>query len=543
MNLLNDPIVTTTAPAGSVPIRRTLPQVLAALVGGEIRDFPRLRPHQRHVWHALLCQLAVLAMREVGLVAPPADPDAWTAALLALTPNDPDGAAWSLVSPPERPAFLQPPIPGGDLSDFKRIETPDALDMLVMSKNHDLKAGTLPADDPELWLYALVSLQTQEGFLGAGNFGISRMNGGFSSRPALAVGPDGDVSARFRRDVARMEALKDEIAAAREYPTKTGIRLVWLEPWDGATSLKLGALDPYYVEICRRVRLVRSGDRLAALGSGSKATRIEEAKAKKGDTGDPWTPVITDKDGAKALTVDARGWSYQPLVRLLFPRSDDKKEIIGPAPLQSWVAEDDAKDLAYLARALVRGQGKTEGYFERRVPVSKALRARFGAGSPTDEVAAIAHERVAEAGKFAGKVLFPALMAALTGAPRTDVGERARDDDKTKDRARARQDLFDRGVDDHFFEDLDRELAVLDDADARRRVRAEWIVHRLKPLGKAALDEAITGAVSPGSNREWRIRVAARDVFEACFHKQFGDQIAATSVGQTRAAQEETIDE
>lgn len=542
MNLLNDPIVTTTAPAGSVPIRRTLPQVLAALVRGEIRDFPRLRPHQRHVWHALLCQLAVLAMREIGLAAPSLDPDAWKAALLALTPNDPDGAEWSLVSPPARPAFLQPPIPGGDLSDFKRIETPDALDMLVMSKNHDLKAGTLPADDPELWLYALVSLQTQEGVQGRDNYGISRMNAGYGNRPALAVGPDGDVSARFRRDVSRMDALKDEIAAAREYPTKRGIRLVWLEPWDGVTSLKLGALDPYYVEICRRVRMVRSGDHFAALASGSKATRIE-AKAVNGVTGDPWTPVIANKDGAKALTVDARGWSYQPLVRLLFPRSDDKKETVGPAPLQNWVAEDDAKELAYLARALVRGQGKTEGFFERRVPVSKALRARFGAGRPTDEFAAIAHERVAEAGKFAAKVLFPAVMAALTGAPRTDAGERARDDDKTKDRARARQGLFDRGVDDHFFEDLDRELAVHEDADARRRVRAEWIVGRLKPLGKAALEAALAGAVSPGSNREWRIRVAAHDVFEARFHKQFGDQIAATSVAPTRAAHEETIDE
>ena len=541
MNLLNDPIVTTTAPAGSVPIRRTLPEVLAAMTSGGIRDCPRLRPHQRHVWHALLCQLAVLAMREAGLAAPPSDPDAWRMALLALTPHDPDGAAWSLVSPPARPAFLQPPIPGGDLSDFKRIETPDALDMLVTSKNHDLKSGTLPADDPELWLYALVSLQTQEGFLGAGNFGISRMNGGFSSRPALAVGPDGDVSARFRRDVARMDALKDEIAAAREYPTTKGIRLVWLEPWDGATQLKLGALDPYYVEICRRVRLVRSGDGIAAVASGSKATRIE-AKV-NGVTGDPWTPVITSKEGAKALTVDARGWSYQALVRLLFPRSDDKKETIGPAPLQNWVADDDAKDLVYLARALVRGQGKTEGWFERRVPVSKTLRARFGHGRPTDEASAIAHERVAEAGKFAAKVLFPAVMTALAGAPRTDHGERARDDDKTKDRARARQDLFDRGVDDHFFEDLDRELDVLDDADARRAVRADWIVSRLWPLGRAALEAALDGAVSPGSAREWRIRVAAHDVFESCFRKQFGDQIAAASDAPIRAAQEETIDE
>ena len=34
-----------------------------------------------------------------------------------------------------------------------------------------------------------------------------------------------------------------------------GLVLVWLEPWDGQTSLPLSMLDPVYVEICRRIRL------------------------------------------------------------------------------------------------------------------------------------------------------------------------------------------------------------------------------------------------------------------------------------------------
>ncbi len=541
MNLLDTPIVTTTAPAGSETIRRSLPETLGALAAGEIRDFPRLRPHQRHVWHALLCQLAVLAMREVGLAEPPVSAETWRAALLALTPKDPDGAAWSLVAPPDRPAFLQPPIPGGDLSDFKTVETPDAVDMLVMSKNHDLKAGTLPADDAELWLYALVSLQTQEGFLGAGNFGISRMNGGFASRSALAVGPDGDASARFRRDVARMNATKDEIAARFGYRTTGGLRLVWLEPWDGASSLPLSSLDAYYIEICRRVRLERHGAGLVARAAGSNVTRIE-AKAANGVTGDPWTPVITTKEGAKALTVDARGWSYRQLVRLLFPRADDKKELICAAPLQVMTADDAPRDLAFLARALVRGQGKTEGFFERRIPVSKTMRSILGAGRPTDAAAAIAHERVGDAGKFASKVLFPAVMSVLAGAPDTDAGERARDDDKTKDRTRARLDRFDDGVDGRFFEDLDLELAEVDDDAGRRAARARWIRDRLKPLGRDVLDEVIASAVSPGANREWRIRVAALDLFDACFIKQFGDQIAEALGRSADEAREETID-
>jgi len=34
-----------------------------------------------------------------------------------------------------------------------------------------------------------------------------------------------------------------------------GLMLVWLEMWDGRTSLPLSRLDPFYIEICRRIRL------------------------------------------------------------------------------------------------------------------------------------------------------------------------------------------------------------------------------------------------------------------------------------------------
>ncbi len=61
-NLLDVPLVTVTDPSGSRASRRTLPETLAALVCGDVGDFPRLRPHQRHVWHALLVQLSALTL-------------------------------------------------------------------------------------------------------------------------------------------------------------------------------------------------------------------------------------------------------------------------------------------------------------------------------------------------------------------------------------------------------------------------------------------------------------------------------------------------
>ena len=75
---------------------------------------------------------------------------------------------WCLVAPPDRPALLQPPIPDGLATLKNSIATPDALDMLVASRNHDLKGAVMARALPDDWLFALVSLQTMEGFLGAG---------------------------------------------------------------------------------------------------------------------------------------------------------------------------------------------------------------------------------------------------------------------------------------------------------------------------------------------------------------------------------------
>ncbi len=162
----------------------------------------------------------------------------WKAALLALTPDDSDGAAWCLVTPPERPAVMQAPVPDGTLSAWKnQLHAPDELDMLVTSKNHDLKAARMKRCMPEDWLLALISLQTQEGFLGAGNYGISRMNGGFASRPALGAVPQGGWGRRWVRDVRRLLASRGEIVRDMGLCEQGGVGLVWLRPWNGTDSL------------------------------------------------------------------------------------------------------------------------------------------------------------------------------------------------------------------------------------------------------------------------------------------------------------------
>ena len=85
----------------------------------------------------------------------------------------------------------------------------------------------------------------------------------------------------------------------------------------GTTALDLRELDPYFVEICRRVRLLADDGRIVAWTSRSTAPRVA-AKDAHGNLGDFWTPVAA-KD-AKALSLSSMGFRYDRLAKLILNR-------------------------------------------------------------------------------------------------------------------------------------------------------------------------------------------------------------------------------
>ena len=114
--------------------RRSLPEVFDGLSQGEIQAFTALRPHQRAAWHMFLVQLGVLAIERTNW---PQSSQEWADSLRSLTNFGDD--AWSLVvTDRNRPAFMQPSDPGG--LNWSTVLTPDALDMLITAKNHDVKS-------------------------------------------------------------------------------------------------------------------------------------------------------------------------------------------------------------------------------------------------------------------------------------------------------------------------------------------------------------------------------------------------------------------
>lgn len=485
---------------------------LAALARDEVDDFPALRAHQCHPWHAFAVQVAALAMVRAGIAEPPGDAEGWQTLLHALAPPE----AWELVVDDwTTPALLQPPgMEAGLRTTGKRAATPDALDMLLTARNHDLKGARMIGASEEDWLFALVSLQTQEGQMGAGNYGISRMNGGYGARVALSLRPAEDrPGTAFRRDIARLRALRPQIE--RDAVALGGVGLVWTLPWNGMTSLSFDQLDPWYVEICRRVRLVRVDGRISAVLANSKAARIE-AKALNGRTGDPWAPV--DADGSKSWGVSSQGFGYRKVVDLL----DGSK--VAPALLARPATEDGTEDLTLHAAAVARGQGKTEGFHERRVSVpAKGVGLLMQSG---DRLGTVAKERREIAGKAAG-ILRHALRVLAQGGP-----EKARaDDDVTNARIDRFERLFDRAVDDVFFD-----AAFWDHAIERGGDDAHWLAWRtrLSQIARSAFGQAVE-AMPRSTLKRLRAEARARSVLDARL-KTFRDSYGLASKPPTGAA-------
>jgi CRISPR system Cascade subunit CasA len=470
-SLLDEPLVRYRSAVNGNTVAASLPELFVALAADEVRDYPALRPHQRHPWHAFLVQLAAIALHKAGQTKAFETADEWRDALLALTPKDPDGAAWCLVSPPDRPALLQAPVLGSQLSDWKSSSfAADEIDMLVTSKNHDLKGSRARRSQPEDWLFALLSLQTQEGFLGAGNYGISRMNGGFASKPGVGVAAVGLPGARWMRDIASVQSQRDRTVEERGLQSEDGLALVWLAPWDGLSSLSFASLDPFYIEVCRRIRLQAAGGALFAIGTGSKAARIS-SKELNGLTGDPWTPI--DIEGGKALTITSNGFNYKLVSELMFGG-----KFLAPAA-HNLNLPANGKSLVLITQGITRGQGKTEGYHERRVPISPKVRSLLVANQKT-QLEQLSKHRIATIGELR-KLLWIALAVLFASGKSNDGSE------GNKAKASKFAEPFETAEDARFFDDLNEELEAEDPAAQR----LQWmlgLVTRAEAVLKLAFD-------------------------------------------------------
>ncbi len=512
-DLLSEPLIGVITPEGTQ--RLNLPELLAALSAGRIDGYTGLRAHQADPWHVFLVQLAASIQARAPTETIPTDATYWREGLLDLAEGQ--ASAWHLiVEEVTQPAFLQHPWQSWekDAADYgikktrgttvlePKARTPDELDVLVTSKNHDVKVARIGAEVIEAWLFALVLLQTTSGFLGQGNYGIVRMNGGFASRAIVSWARSPNPARRFHDEVTALKGLRSSIREAFNYRER-GTVLTWLTSWDRTThQYTLTDLEPWFIEAARPVRLrMVEGGGIVALGATSQARQIGPKTLDNGDVGDPWTPInVNDKKkGRSALTLSSEGFTPQRLTDLLFQQGFELTPLQTPPPGEGlgW----------FLASCLARGQGTTEGLHQAALPVPPKARLALLRKESRETLGALAQKLITDA-KEVERALSAALVVLSEGGPETADFNR----DAVKrwiDGARGR---FAKTWEANYFPTLWRGAE-----EPHETVRHDW-QQELVNKAAALLDEANQRLPIP-ANRTWRAVTRANNVFRAMLRK------------------------
>ena len=444
----------------------SLPSLFESLGKDAVESLPGIQRHQADGFHVFLCYLAVVVLTRLGDEDCVQPAEYWRRGLRHV--SDERDEPWTLiVTDLSQPAFLQPPIPAEDQDRMQRkAQTPDELDLLVTAKDHDVKIRRASHAPVDTWIYALVNLQTMGGFSGRGQMGIARMNSGFGNRLIVEVARSFRPGVRWRDGVSRALKIRQNLLQAEYGYQDTGIALTWMLPWDGKTSLNMSQLDPFFIEICRRVRLQHAADgNLVADGLSSDGPRIY-AKPLLGVLGDPWLPVELSKESPKALTISGRGLTPDILTRLMFQENLRLSAV--QQPDKSW------RDTCWMtASVLVRGQGKTDGFYEQciRIP-PQALPRVFGTRQEREPLAALARTGIEAAGKMRKSVLKVAVFSLLEGGP----DKIKRDDSIVEAWWSHVSEDFEQRWSSRYFAWLWR-AAEADTEEARDRARLEWVHH------------------------------------------------------------------
>jgi len=487
----------------------SLPALLEALGRNEVESFTGTQRHQVDAFHIFLCYLAGAVLDREDEPNPVQGKAFWLRGLRQLAGRDDDDAWTLIVDDPTRPAFMQPPVPSVDLfASYKpKAITPDELDVLQTAKNHDLKGARLSGATVEAWAIALISMQTMSGFLGQGNYGISRMNGGFGSRPCVATYTDLQSSRRWGEDVARLMSRRDELTRPPWAFRRDGAVLLWTIPWDGANGLGLNALHPFFVEVCRMVRIASQTGGFTALGRPSKAARVTVGKDTGGNIGDPWTP-LRRKDGA-AMGASARGFHPKLLRDLVISHEDHE-----PSAMQSFPAPDRAA--WFHASVLVRGQGTTDGYHEARVYLPpRVITLLLTGGDQRDRLGSLSEWALTRARDVRTKALRPALFSLTEGGPSRWPNTGRREAGQWVDSWLGR---YDEQWEADYFPWL---WKTVDQAD--EDARAAWL-HAMRALATGVLDRALA-ATPQRTGRRYRGKVRSTGLFHGAFRRHFEEEM------------------
>jgi len=429
----------------------------------------------------------------------PVQPEAFWRAGLRQLAGRADDSAWTLVvEDVTQPAFMQAPVTQADFErnfNTQKLASDD-LDLLLTAKNFDVKSHRVTSGKSDEWIFALISLQTMSGYI-LKHQGIARMNSGFGNRSCMSIQYSLRYGRRWQRDVLHLLDLRPTLLASPWPYRNDGIVLTWLPPWDRDSSLPLYELDPFFVEISRGVRLRSHQQGYIAQTSIEKQPRIF-AKHLAGIVGDPWIPLDL-RDKPKILTISPAGFTPELLRNVLFEEGFELSKIQKPDAQRSMEA------CFFHAAVLVRGQGVTDGFHEKRLRIPGRIASRlFDRSMERDRLAELSKQAINDAGLMQNQVLKRAMFALLEGGPEKINAER-REFKSWIDKA---SDQFRIAWSTDFFDWLWRTVEQLEQEQAR----LDWL-KALEVKARTVLNDAIA-RFPARTGRYYRARIRAEGVFK-----------------------------
>ena len=428
--------------------------------------------------------------------------------------------AWTLVvDDVTQPAFMQAPVPKkADFSAFHptkpKAKSADQMDLLVISRNHDVKFTRISNKDVESWVYALVSLQTMTCYLGVGQYGIARSSGGTGCRPRVGLEFSLRIGVQWTREVRILLGYRHKILFGPWKYSDTGIVLTWVPFWNLSTSISIESLDPFFIEISRAIRLVRYENKIYALSANSGPMVLAKSirESLNGRLGDPWIPINITKESA--LNVLAEGFTPKRLRELIFLKNGEES-IYEPSFMQESYSEDSGSCYFYASALARRGKNSnTEGFHVGHVYIPSKTRPRlFRSGPERDRLARLSEDAIFDAGQMQNRVLKVALFSFLEGGQNIDKIDWEKRE--VKEWWKTTEKQFSEEWSSNYFPWL-WTMAEQEDADA---ARLEWL-KALRDKAKTVLDDAIA-RYPARSGRRYRSRVKAEGMFAGCLYKKF----------------------
>ena len=175
-----------------------------------------------------------------------------------------------------------------------------------------------------------------------------------------------------------------------------------------------------------------------------------------------------------------------------------------------------------VARGMVRGEGKTDGYYERIIPLRPTAVRSLGSDGEAGELGTLANKRIEAVGKVRS-ILRDAIATFYYKG--NDIYELKK---KELEKLRSRIDhwikKWDELVDVRFFDDLQTELEA--DETERERIRHNWLMNGTDGLVDHARNvlRAAEDALPCSTGRRFRARAQARNLFEGQIRGQKGLQ-------------------